>query len=234
MSSGPRPWRALLASIAALAAVFAFFEFTGTDLAVQDRLFDFSTGRWCVDAKDPTGRALFYNGPKYLIVAGAIALLALALGPERWREAARFDRRGLVVALLTLASVPALVGQGKASTNVFCPYDIRRYRGDVAFVKVIERFPEGERPERRGRGFPAGHASGGFALIGMLWMRRTRAWTAAVIALAIGAGWWMGGYQMAKGAHYLSHTVVTMMLAVAIALAWRCVLPAKRGIAGAH
>lgn len=227
MSVTARPWRSLLASIATLAAVFAFFEFTGADLAVQDRLFDFAAGKWCVDAKDPLGRALFYNGPKYLIIAAALGMLVLAVGPARWREAARVERRGLVIALLTLTTVPALVGQSKATTNVFCPYEIRRYGGDVAYVKVLERFPEGERPSRKGRGFPAGHSSGGFALIGLLWLRRGRAWQAGVVALTLAAGWWMGGYQMLKGAHYLSHTLVTMVFALSMALGWRCLLPGR-------
>lgn len=227
MSVAERPWRALVVSLAALVAVFVLFEFTGADLAVQDRLFDFATGKWRVDAKDSLGRALFYNGPKYLIIAAAVALLVLAVAPGRWRERIRVDRCGLVVALLTLASVPVLAGQGKATTNVFCPYENRRYGGDVAYIKVLERFPDDDRPARKGRGFPAGHSSGGFALIGLLWLRRGRAWRAGVIALALIVGWWMGGYQMLKGAHYLSHTVVTMVFALCMALAWRCVLPGR-------
>jgi membrane-associated PAP2 superfamily phosphatase len=148
----------------------------------------------------------------------------LASGPARWREAANIDRRGLVLALLALASVPLLIGAGKETMNVFCPSEIRRYGGDVAYVKVLERFPDDDRPSHKGRGFPAGHASGGFALIGLLWLRRGRAWRAAVLALAVALGWWMGAYQMMKGAHFLSHTVFTMQFASSIALAWLCVL----------
>jgi membrane-associated PAP2 superfamily phosphatase len=40
----------------------------------------------------------------------------------------------------------------------------------------------------------------------------------------------MGGYQMLKGAHYLSHTVVTMLLAWIVLLVWRRVVrPAPDG-----
>jgi membrane-associated PAP2 superfamily phosphatase len=35
------------------------------------------------------------------------------------------------------------------------------------------------------------------------------------------AGWWMGGYQMLRGDHYLSHTVVSMLICLAIFLACR-------------
>jgi membrane-associated PAP2 superfamily phosphatase len=225
MNRAGRPWLPLALSLAALVFVFAIFETTETDLFVQDRLYDFAAGRWIVDAQEPTGRALFYNGPKALIIALAVVLLVLALGPARLREAARLDRRGMFIALVALAGVPSIVGYSKAHTNVFCPYEIQRYGGDAAYVRVLEGFPEGEKPERRGLGFPAGHASGGFALVGLLWVRRSRAWKTGIVLLALTTGWWMGAYQMAKGAHYLSHTLLTMVFALSIAFLLRCTLP---------
>lgn len=227
MIAGARPWGSLVAALAGLIAAFVLFEATGIDLAIQDRLFDFANGAWIVDAKEPVARALFYNGPKFAIIAAAVALLVLAVGPTRWREGAGFSRPVLWVALLTLITVPVLAGAGKATTNVFCPSEIRRYSGDVAYVKVLERFPAGDQPARKGRCFPAGHSSGGFALMGLLWLRRGRHWRSACVALGLFTGWAMGGYQMLKGAHYLSHTVVTMLLAVCVLLLWRCAIPGR-------
>ncbi len=203
-----------------LGAALAVFELTGLDLAVQDRFYDFGAQRWIVDGNEPVGRLLFYNGPKIAIIALGVAVLVLALGPARWRERFRFDRRGLWIAFLTLAAVPALAGWGKATTNVFCPSEVRRYGGDAPYVKVFEHYPSGDRPARRGRGFPAGHASGGFALMGLAWLRTSARWRRSTILLGLAVGWWMGGYQMLKGAHYLSHTVTTMLLAWIIACAW--------------
>lgn len=216
--------RTLRPAALVLAAALALFELTGLDLWVQDRFYDPATGRWLVDATEPLGRMVFYNGPKALIILTAMALLALALGPARWRERWYFGRRDLWVAVLTLVSVPVLAGWSKDATNTFCPSEIRRYGGDVPYVKVFERYPENDRPTRRGRGFPAGHASGGFALLGLMWLRHTPAWRLSGLALGVGVGWWMGGYQMLKGAHYLSHTVVTMLLAWIVMLAWRRVV----------
>ncbi len=216
--------RTLWPSLWVLAGVLALFEFTALDLRVQDRLYRFEEQRWVVDAQHPVGRLVFYNGPKVLIIATAVVTLVLALGPARWRERWRFGRRDLWVAVLTLVSIPVLAGFGKDATNTFCPSEISRYGGDVPYVKVFESYPENDRPARRGRGFPAGHASGGFALFGLMWLRRTRAWQLGALALGLGAGWWMGGYQMLKGAHYLSHTVVTMLLAWIVMLVWRRVV----------
>ena len=223
--------RTLWPAVALLGAVLAVFEFTNLDLWLQDHFYDAGAGRWWVDGADPAGRLFFYNGPKGLIILTSVALLVLALGPGRWRDRWRFGRRDLWVAVLTFVSVPVLAGWGKDATNTFCPSEIRRYGGDVPYVKVFARYPENDRPTRRGRGFPAGHASGGFALLGLMWLRRSSAWRLGGLALGLGAGWWMGGYQMLKGAHYLSHTVVTMLLAWIVMLLWRRVVrPADDGV----
>jgi membrane-associated PAP2 superfamily phosphatase len=208
-------------AVVLLGGVIALFETTRLDLALQDHFFNFTTRRWRVDAADPRWRVLFYTGPKAAIIALAVAVAALAFGPRRWRARWSVQRGDLVVALLTLASVPALIGLGKNVTNVFCPSEIRRYGGDVPYVGLCSAYPEDDQPGRRGHCFPAGHASGGFALFGLAWVRRSRRGWWAGVALGLGAGGAMGLYQMLKGAHYLSHTLVTMLVAWILALAWR-------------
>lgn len=227
MSPPLRLDRTLWPAVALLGATLAFFELTSADIAVQDRLYDFAAHRWLIDAHAPLPRGVFYTGPKAALIALGSALLVIVLTPERWRWRARFAepaRRHLWVALLTLGGVPAAIGQVKAVTNVFSPSDIRRYGGDVRYVRVIESFPAADRPARAGRSFPAGHASGGFALVALSGLARTRRWQIAGIALGGVVGGAMGFYQMAKGAHYLSHTLLTALLAWIVFLAWRQLL----------
>ena len=219
--------RPLWLTFGLLAGVVALFEFTPLDLALQDRFYNFEARRWLVDASAPVGRMVFYDGPKALIWVIGLTVLTLAAGPARWRERFRLDRRGLWLGVLVIATVPALAGLGKKYTNVFCPSEVRRYGGDVAYAKLCAPFPEADRPTRRGGCFPAGHASGGFALLGLLAVRASRRWRQSVIALGLGLGWWMGGYQMLKGAHYLSHTLTTMIVAWLVVLLWhRALRPA--------
>jgi len=216
--------RTLWPAVALLGATFAFFELTNADVAVQDRLYDFAADRWLIDAHASLPRGVLYTGPKAALIALGSALLMLALSPEHWRWRGRFAepaRRHLWVALLTLGGVPAAIGQVKAVTNVFSPSEIRRYGGDVRYVRVFDSFPAAERPARAGRSFPAGHASGGFALVALGGLARIRRWQIAGFALGGVAGGAMGFYQMAKGAHYLSHTLVTALLVWIGFLLWR-------------
>lgn len=219
--------RSLWPAVALLVAAFAFFELTNADLALQDRLYDFAAHRWLIDAHAQLPRVVFYTGPKAALIALGSALLMLALTPERWRWRRRFAapaRRHLWVALLTLGGVPAVIGQVKAVTNVFSPSDIRRYGGDVRYVRVIDSFPASDRPARAGRSFPAGHASGGFALVALGGLARTQRGQIASLVIGGVTGGTMGFYQMAKGAHYLSHTLVTALLVWIGFLLWRRVL----------
>ncbi len=219
--SGITSNRWLWAAVLLLAGAMVLFETTELDLWIQDHFYNEVTHRWIVNEKEPVARAIFYNGPKLFVWVFALTALTFAAGPTRWRDRFKFNRRGLWLAVLVIGTVPALAGIGKKYTNTFCPSEIRRYGGDVAYAKLCEPFPADDRPVRRGGCFPAGHASGGFALLGLLNLRPTRRWRNGVIALAMGFGWWMGTYQMLKGAHYLSHTITTMLVAWIVVLLWR-------------
>jgi len=213
-------WLALLLLVGA----GLLLEYTAIDLWVQDLFYNPTSKTWLVDQQAPLGRLFFYNGPKGLVWVIGLGVLTLALGPARWREKWQLNRRGLWLAVLVLATVPLLAGIGKEYTNTFCPSEVRRYGGDVAYVKLCEPFPAEDRPARRGGCFPAGHASGGFALMGLLLVRPTRRWRLNTVTFGLILGWWMGGYQMLKGAHYLSHTVTTMLVAWLVIIVWRQLL----------
>lgn len=204
-------------ALGALITVFALFELTDTDLALQDHLFDFSSGRWPVDKHDPALKLIFYNGPKVLLGVYGLCLAAVIWLSYR-RERFIQWRRPALFLLLSLAIVPTILSGSKNLTNVYCPSEITRYGGDKPYVRVLEGYPEGFVQEGRGKCFPAGHSSGGFALMAWAFVpaRASRKWLGLMGGLV--AGWTMGGYQMLKGAHYLSHTVVSMMGAMLIIL----------------
>ncbi len=220
--------RTLWPTLALLAVALVVFETTNLDLALQDHFYDFTRHRWLIDAKAPLPRFFFYNLPKVLLILFGLTLIALTLGPARWRNRFRLHaphhRRAMIALLATLASGPALIALGKATTNTFCPAEVHRYGGDVPYVRALECFPPGEKPARRGRCFPAGHASGGFSLLALAAFASTRRQQLICILIGLTYGWTMGLYQMLKGAHYLSHTVVTMLLIWIIFLLWHRLL----------
>lgn len=209
-----------------LLACLVLFETTSLDLVVQDLLFDADTGSWLVDRDSPLPRFLLYDGPK-AVLGGWLVCVALSLVRPGWCPTlSPFDRRRAFYVLACVALIPGTVALLKASTNVYYPYKVERYGGRLPYRKAIHSLRQ--RPgEPRSRGWPAGHASGGFALLCLAFAARTRRGRRLGAAAGLTAGWVTGFYQMAKGAHYLSHTVVTLLLAwlLAALLAWAFRLP---------
>lgn len=203
-------WRFLLPLAAAL-----LFEFTPLDLRLQDRFY--TNGRWWVDGAEPVGRAFFYTGPKVALIAVAITLVALVCGPVRWRAALaargwRLERKYLLLALAGAALVPITVGQLKKTSGVFCPSELLRYGATAPCLRPFSRELCVDNTPR-GHCWPAGHASGGFALLALAPLAVSARRRALMVGLALGAGWSMGLYQVFKGAHFLSHTFVTWFIA---------------------
>ncbi len=207
--------RTLWPAVFLLVALFFFFENTSVDLWLQDFFFNFSTGSWLVD-KDALGlKWIFYKGAKGVIIVFTLSLLILALGPRRWREHFNIPepaRARLLVVVLSVIITPTLIGQIKHYTWVACPWDIQRYGGDLPYLKVMEPYPPGTRPEVLIASFPAAHPSGGFALLALAGLAVTRRRQLLGIAAGLGMGGIMGLYQMAKGAHYLSHVLISALL----------------------
>ena len=195
------------------------------DLWIQDKFFDFETGKWCVDSDNRLGKFLFYKAPKMLVIIPiAIAVLVCACIPRAvWTRCRRenrgfANRRRLVLCLICLALIPLVCAQLKAVTNVYCPGGMTRYGGKVLHIRVLESYPPEfaawqKENNESGRCFPAGHASGGFALMSLALLSTRRRHQVLLISLGIFMGWLMGGYQMLRGVHYFSHTITTWGIA---------------------
>jgi membrane-associated PAP2 superfamily phosphatase len=222
----PLPWW-----LAVLLAACALLELTPLDRRVQDLCYDFAAGRWRVDENAPAGRILFYDGPKIVIGLAGAALLALAAGPARWRTswAARgwhTGRRPVLTALVAAAAVPVLVGFLKSISGVYCPAELADYGGTSPYLRPfaylwLEGAPAG------GHCWPAGHPSGAFGLLALRPLAATDRHRRFVTVLALVLGGTMGLYQMLKGAHFLSHVLVTLLLASLIAATAARLMPAK-------
>lgn len=221
-SGEPRGGAVLLAPevvlSAAAIALFALWPPAGAfDFWLQAHLFDLSAGGWLVP---PDSRGLlywlFYRGPKMLlaIVAAAILLRLLAVAlRRRWRDA---DTR-LLLALCVVGLTPLIVGMLKTATGVSCPSQEIAFGGPYFHVAIWDRL-SGLVPFDQGlRCWPAGHASAGFGLLGYRLLAPARLSPGLRYWLpGLAAGWTLGIFQMMRGQHYLSHTVVTMALAILI------------------
>lgn len=201
-----------------LAMVLFLFEKTNIDLVVQDRFYVTDLHRWLVDKDEPVLHLMYYTGPKtVIIIIGILCFLGWFLSYKDNRFKAY--RRQFVLMSLSLTLVPLTISGLKNISNVYTPDKIIRYGGHRPYVKVLEKYPEGFRQEKRSRGWPAGHASGGFALMMLYFVFRDKSYRIWGLGIGLIAGWGMGLYQTLNGQHYLSHTIVSMIIAWILILA---------------
>ena len=203
--------KALGLHVLLLLAVLILSECTDIDLRVQDQFYCFPSGRWLIDEHEPVGEWLFYHGPKVLLVCFGAACW-IGYGASFRSPRFRAHRAACLRMGLAMVLVPLTVAGLKQVTNVYTPKQTRRYGRDKPYVKVLEKYPPGFRARHRGKGFPGGHASGGFALMMLYPACRRRRWKVLGLAGGLGLGWLMGAYQTLSGQHYLSHTIVSMQV----------------------
>ena len=120
-----------------------------------------------------------------------------------------------------------LVGALKAVTNVDCPWDLSEFGGVRPYVGLLE-----DRPDwlPRAKCFPGAHSASGFALMSFYFAWFKTPGRAKFIGLAGGltTGLLFAFGQEARGAHFLSHDLVSGLLVwvVLLVLIWRSSLPA--------
>jgi membrane-associated PAP2 superfamily phosphatase len=184
------------------------------DLAVQPFFFDASAGRWLIPPDDRGPQFLvFYKGVKIafgIAGGGAVFWLIVRAARRRWSAC---DTR-LAAALCVLALTPLIVGLLKKMTGVSCPAQELVFGGSYAHTAIWDRLIFLVPGNVHFRCWPAGHASAGFGLMGLRLLAPAAQRFGIHWLPGLGAGWGMGLYQMARGQHYLSHTIVTMMLAI--------------------
>ena len=204
--------RQLAWSCGLLILVLIFFEYSHFDIYLQNYFYNFTEKSWLISLdKGSVIHFIFYDGIKRLLILCELTLL-ISLIFFRKNSYIKENISGLTVIFLALIIVPLSIGTIKKYSNVACPASLIQYGGDIHHIEIFERYPEGLKPEKPQKCFPAAHASGGFALLALFFLANTNKSRTIAIAFALSIGWLMGGYKMLIGHHFLSHTIVSMVL----------------------
>jgi len=206
-----------------LIATVVFFGITNVDVWVQRHFYNSSTHLWIVDNNNSFLKFIFYDGIKRLLIV--IGVLLLILTVVWWkRPFFKMYRRGMLIVLLSSLLVPFIVGSLKAFTNIPCPKNLEIFDGTYPHTCVWEKYPSDFCQKEKMKCWPAGHASGGFALLSLVFLFRSRKNKILSASAAMVVGWSMGSYKMLIGDHFLSHTAITMVLA------WFLILLIAQGV----
>ncbi len=200
-----------------LISVIAFFGLTDVDLYLQDKFYNFQTHEWMVDKQLQPFKFLFYDGLKRAIILVGVVLIFTYLYSKITGKLKTYQR-GLLIVSISAILIPVVVGGLKKTTNMPCPHAEIRYNGDVHRVAVWECYTDENRPQKKKACWPAGHASGGFALMSLFFLFRSRKNKIIALSSALIIAWTMGSYKMLVGDHFFSHTLITMLIAWLIIL----------------
>jgi membrane-associated PAP2 superfamily phosphatase len=198
----PHTGTRLAAITAGLALLFLVWEAAGGDMRLA--AWAGTTGGFAL-REHWFMSGVMHQGARALAWVLALALVAavwLPVGPLRRLTTARRLQLAASV-LLSVLAVSVL----KSLNPAACPWDLPAFGGNAHTVShwLWWVVPEGG----RGRCFPAGHASAGFAFIGGYFVFRN---TAPALArrwlwAAVVAGLLLGLTQQWRGAHFMSHTL---------------------------
>jgi len=200
-----------------LIVAILFFGISGIDIEVQNIFFNENRQEWILDKNLEPYRFIFYDGIKKLLIAVALSFL-LAILFFRKNPTIQEYKKGIIVVILSAILVPLIVGGLKKATNMPCPKNEIHYGGVYPATKVWEHYPKSFHQPSSIKCFPAGHASGGFALLSLFFLFKTNRNRRIALLSALTVGWSMGLYKMLIGDHFLSHTIITMILAWLIVL----------------
>ena len=200
-----------------LIVVIALFQFSNIDIFVQSFFYNFETRNWIIDKNEPILKFFFYDGIKNLLLfVGVLILFSLVF--FRKKDLIQEYKKGLIIVLLASILVPSIVGFLKDITNTPCPCNIVYFNGTYPDKKVFDSYPDDFIQKSKVKCWPAGHASGGFALMALFFLFKTPKNQKRALVLALIIGWSMGIYKMLLGDHFLSHTIITMLMAWLIIL----------------
>jgi len=200
-----------------LIGTILLFSFTKIDFIVSDHFFDLKTHTWLLDRNLQPYKFVFYDGIKELLILFAASLL-ISLLFFRNNSIIKDYKRGIIIVVMSAVLVPLITSGLKKYTNLPCPKNEIHYGGIYPETMVWEHYPTNFKQTKRIECWPAGHASGGFALLSLFFLFKNEKRKKMAVVGALIIGWSMGYYKMLIGDHFLSHTIIVMIIAWLVVL----------------
>ncbi len=210
----------LLITLLLLVSVVLLFAFTSLDIFIQEFFYNAETKEWFLDKNEPMLKFIFYDGIKKLLILFALTILLILIFFRKNKIVMEY-KKGLIIVILSSIIVPLAVGELKAITNMPCPKNTQHFNGKYPDVNVFECYPQEfkeQNPNCSIKCWPAGHASGGFALLSLFFLFKSQRNQKRAVIIALSVGFSMGIYKMLIGDHFFSHTIITMLIAWLIIL----------------
>lgn len=190
--------------------VFAVIsEYSGLDMALARPFYDTATQSWPLKSNFFTAGVLHSGGRDFVlyIMIGVLLVFILSLLIKRLKSC----RKGAGYLLVGSLLGPAVVDVLKHTTHIYTPWDLELFGGDKPYIRLFDHVPAGLPV---GNAFPGGHSSGGFALLSFYFLLSVYKPKYRYYGLALGllVGTTFAAAQEVRGAHFLSHDLLSLVI----------------------
>ncbi len=215
----------LVVPLLACAILLSWLELGGGNRVIADQLYAWQGGRWLLKHHYITSW-LIHPGGKYLSLTMWLGVFVLYLQSCRRSGLGSLTRPLIFLLLATLIAV-SLASVLKATVAMDCPWDIQAYGGLRPYLGLFDARPIGLHDSGC---FPAGHAGAGYAWVALYFFFTAVAprWRLHGLAVGLLLGALFGFSQQLRGAHFLSHDLVALMLCWLTALTLSACLRLER------
>ncbi len=201
--------KTLILPLLLFSLLFELFYQQKLDFVLADWWYQLQGGQWALQ-HHWLMQSLLHDRVRDFNLLLVLALLGYALW-LRWGEKASLLSHALWTLLYSVLSCFALVSLLKHVLPMECPWDLLQFGGDMPFYGLLQQRPDAAPVHLC---FPAGHASIGFAWLGLYYffLDVKPQWAKKALAGAALTGALLGAVQQSRGAHFFSHDIFTAAL----------------------
>lgn len=205
--------KSVLLPLFVLSLMFYLFYQLKLDFVLADWWYQQQGGRWVLQQHWLLQKVL-HDRVRDLNLVLVVVLLCYGVW-LRFTEQSAALRHAVATLLYSLLSCFAVVSMLKHVLPMECPWDLLQFGGDMPFYGLFESRPEGSSTHLC---FPAGHASIGFAWLGLYYffLETKPQWAFKALIGAAVTGLLLGAVQQSRGAHFFSHDICSAAICWAL------------------
>lgn len=185
------------------------FEYCNFDVWWLSHFYDFQSLSWPFRDHWLFNRVI-HDGGRFFNIGAALVWLIVFFLTFFLAPLKKFKKIMVYFLAATLVG-PLIVGAIKHLTHIYTPWDLKLFSGTLPYIRLFDSVPPGLPV---GEGFPAGHASGGYAYFSLYFSMHHMGSRHKIYGVwfALGLGLIFGIGQQVRGAHFPSHDLFSMAI----------------------
>lgn len=193
-----------------LGSLFLYLEASGLDIWLSNHFYDAIHNEWPYKAHWFVQKVM-HRGGSYVFYMLLAYILRLLWQASKTQSPWHYRRKELLYLLMASIAGPIIILCLKKMTHIYCPWDLQLFGAGKPYIRffdsVASNLPVGHC-------FPAAHAGSGYTFVSLYYFLLLVRPRSRYYGLAFGLllGFSFGAAQQLRGAHFLSHDVMSLLV----------------------